>query len=120
MLKNTPNISVEDKNIDDTLSIFSIRDKIYFGVHGDFDNVSDTSVAKLALWAKTTPYCVLCGHKHHPAMTDISGIKVVQSGSLGGSGDEYTRQKRLSGAPSQTVIVVSSKGIECVYPIEFE
>lgn len=120
MLKNTPNISVEDKNIDDTLSIFSIRDKIYFGIHGDFDNVSDTSVAKLALWAKTTPYCVLCGHKHHPAMTDISGIKVVQSGSLGGSGDEYTRQKRLSGAPSQTAMVVSSKGIECVYPIEFE
>ena len=76
-------------------------------------------LAKLVLWAKTTPYCVLCGHRHFPAMTDVSGIKVVQSGSLGGSGDDYTRQKRLTGKPSQTVLVVNEKGIKAYYPIEF-
>ena len=118
MLKNADNIIVYDENIDETVSTFIIRDKLYFGVHGDFDSTNSTSIAKLALWVKMTPYCILCGHKHFPAMTDVSGIKVVQSGSLGGSGDEYTRQKRLTGKPSQTVLVVNNKGIKCCYPIE--
>lgn len=118
MLKNAENIKVYDEDIDETVSTFFVRDKLYFGVHGDFDNISDSSIAKLALWTKMTPYCVLCGHKHFPAMTDVSGIKVIQSGSLGGSGDEYTRQKRLTGKPSQTVLVVNNKGIKCCYPIE--
>lgn len=120
MLKNNDNIKVIDESLDDTLSTFMLRDKLYFAVHGDFDSTSDTSIAKLALWAKMTPYCVLCGHKHYPAMNDVSGIKIVQSGSLGGSGDEFTRQKRLTGKPSQTVLVVNEKGIRCCYPVELE
>ena len=117
MLKNVSNIIVEDENIDDTLSTFFVRDKLYYGVHGDFDGVNTNAVAKLVLWSKNTPYCILCGHKHYPAMTDVSGIKVVQSGSMAGSGDEYTRQKRLTGEPSQTVLIVNEKGIKCHYPI---
>lgn len=118
MLKNVETISVIDEDIDDTLSTFFIRNKLYFGIHGDLDTINEAAIAKLALWAKMTPYCVICGHKHYPAMTDISGIKVVQSGSLCGSGDEFTRQKRLTGKPSQTVLVVNNKGIKCCYPIE--
>ena len=118
LLKNCENIVVEDENIDDTFAEFWVRDKLYFGVHGDHDPMNDASIAKLALWAKMTPYCVLCGHKHFPAMTDVSGIKVVQSGSLCGSGDEFTRQKRLTGKPSQTVLVVGDNGIRACYPIE--
>ena len=117
MLKNVPNITVEDENIDDTLSTFFVRDRLYYGVHGDFDGANTNAVAKLVLWSKNTPYCILCGHKHYPAMTDVSGIKVVQSGSMAGSGDEYTRQKRLTGEPSQTVLVVNENGIKCHYPI---
>lgn len=117
LLKNVPNIVVEDENVDDTLSTFFLRDKLYYGIHGDFDATNMNSMAKLILWSKNTPYCVLCGHKHYPAMSDISGIKVVQSGSLCGSGDEYTRQKRLTGEPSQTVLVVNENGIKCHYPI---
>ena len=117
MLKNISNITVEDENIDDTLSTFFVRDKLYYAVHGDFDGKSTNAVAKLVLWSKNTPYCILCGHKHYPAMDDVSGIKIVQSGSIAGSGDEYTRQKRLTGEPSQTVLVVNEKGIRCHYPI---
>ena len=117
LLKNAPNITVDDNNVDDTLTAFFVRDKLYFAVHGDFDPTNTNSIAKLVLWAKMTPYCVLCGHKHYPAMTEISGIRVVQSGSLGGSGDELTRQKRLTGEPSQTVLVVDNSGIKCCYPI---
>lgn len=118
MLKNANNITVVDENIDDTLCIFEVRDKTYFAVHGDFDSMSDSSIGKLALWAKTTPYCVICGHRHYPAMSETANIKVVQSGSLGGSGDEYCKQKRLSGKPSQTVLVVDNNGIKCCYPVE--
>ena len=117
MLKNSQNISVIEENIDDTLSTFFVRDKLYYGVHGDFDGSSTNSVAKLVLWSKNTPYCILCGHKHYPEMTNVSGIKIVQSGSMAGSGDEFTRQKRLTGEPSQTVLVVNERGIKCHYPV---
>lgn len=117
MLKNVPNITVEDENIDDTLSTFFVKDKLYYAVHGDFDGTNANAVAKLVLWSKCTPYCILCGHKHYPAISDVSGIKVVQSGSMAGSGDEFTRQKRLTGEPSQTVLVVNEEGIKCHYPI---
>ena len=117
MLKNVQNITVEDENIDDTLSTFFVRDKLYYAVHGDFDGTSTSAVAKLVLWSKNTPYCILCGHKHYPATDDVSGIKIVQSGSMAGSGDEFTRQKRLTGDPSQTVLVVNKNGIKCHYPI---
>lgn len=120
MLKNSKNINVCDSHLDDTLSTFFVRDKLYFAVHGDFDSSSEAAIGKLSLWAKMTPYCVLCGHKHYSAMKDVSGIRVVQSGSLCGSGDEFTRQKRLTGKPSQMVLVVNDKGIKCCYPIELE
>ena len=51
------------------------------------------------------------------AHRNINQVRVVQSGSLCGSGDEYTRQKRLTGEPSQTVLVVNENGIKCHYPI---
>ena len=120
MLKNSNNIVVDDEDVDDTLSTFFVRDKLYFAVHGDFDSTTDSAIGKLALWAKMTPYCVLCGHKHYAAMNDVSGIKIIQSGSLCGSGDEFTRQKRLTGKPSQTVLVVNDKGIKCCYPVELD
>lgn len=53
-------------------------------------------------------------------MTEVSGIKVVQSGCLCGSGDDFTRQKRLSGNASQTVLLVDKNGIKACFPITFE
>lgn len=117
MLKEVKNVTIYDDNVDDTLASFFVKDKLYFAVHGDWDATTQSGISKLVLWAKMTPYCVLCGHKHYPAMSDISDIKVVQSGSLCGSGDDFTRQKRLTGKPSQTVLVVNEKGIKCCYPV---
>jgi predicted phosphodiesterase len=119
MLHNSHNITVEDE-FDDTFCTFFVRDKLYFGVHGDKDVISDLGVSKLVLWAGVKPDCIITGHKHHAAMSEVQGIKVIQSGSLGGSGDEYTREKRLKGKASQTVIVVNEKGIKAVYPLEFD
>lgn len=119
MLKHCDNVTVVSDTFDDTLGIFNIGAKTYFIQHGDYSATTESSIGKLVLWAKQTPYCVLTGHYHYPAMTDVSGIKVIQSGSLCGSGDDFTRSKRLTGKPSQTVIVTKEDGsIHGVYPVE--
>ena len=118
-MKNKKNVTVYGKTFDETLGLFNVGNKTYFIQHGDYTRINDTEIGKLVLWAKKTPYCILTGHMHYPAMTDISGIKVVQSGSLCGSGDEYTRSKRWTGAPSQTVLVTKQDGsIYGVFPVE--
>lgn len=119
MMANKNNVEVISHTFDDTLGIFNVGEKLYFIQHGDYSSITEAAIGKLVLWAKQTPYCILTGHLHYPAMTDVSDIKVIQSGSLCGSGDEYSRQKRLTGKPSQTVIVTRCDGsIYGVYPVE--
>lgn len=119
LMQSKDNVVVISHTFDDTLGIFNVGEKIYFIQHGDYSSITDAAIGKLVLWAKQTPYCILTGHLHYPAMTDVSDIKVIQSGSLCGSGDEYSRQKRLTGKPSQTVIVTRCDGsIYGVYPVE--
>jgi len=116
-LSHISNIEFSEDELDSTIATMIIRGKTYVSVHGDCDGYNDSSVAKLALWLGYTPYCVLYGHMHHPAMSQVAGVIMVQSGSLAGSGDEYTIQKRLRGNASQSVLVCTDNGIECCYPI---
>ena len=119
ILKNNHNIKVISHTFDDTLGITKIGNQIYFFQHGDYSSINESSISKLILWAKQVPYCILTGHMHHDAMMNISNVHIIQSGSLCGSGDEYTRSKRLTGNPSQTVIVTNEEGfIHGVYPVE--
>ena len=121
MMEKKENVKVVSHTFDDTLGMFNVGEKLYFIQHGDYSSITEASIGKLVLWAKQTPYCILTGHMHYPAMTDVSGIKVIQSGSLCGSGDEFTRQKRLTGKPSQTVLVTKGDGsIYGVYPVELD
>jgi hypothetical protein len=66
------------------------------------------------------PYAVLFGHKHHCAVDEANGIKMIQGGSLAGSGEQFTIEKRIRGNASQMVCICSDRGIESYYPIEFE
>lgn len=119
MLKGIDNIHIQTEELDSTMFSFNIGNEWYVGVHGDYDSMNDTSIAKLCMWLGYKPSCVLMGHKHHPAMTEVSGVKVIQSGSLCGSGDNFTREKRLRCNASQTVLVCDSHGkIESIYPVE--
>lgn len=43
---------------------------------------------------------------------------MIRGGSLAGSGDDYTIEKRLTGKASQMVCVCDSTGVICYYPIE--
>ena len=48
----------------------------------------------------------------------VNGVKIIQGGSLPGSGDDYTISKRLCGNPSQTCFIMNNRGIEAHYPVE--
>lgn len=109
-----------DGKMDSGIAAMEIRGKKYVAVHGDYDGFTKQSMARLMLMIGVMPYAVIMGHRHYPAFSDESGIRVVQGGSLGGSGDDYTIEKRLSGKPSQTVCVCGDKGIQCIYPVMFE
>lgn len=113
-------VVMPNSNIDSGIAGFDIRGKDYVAVHGDYDTASRTSVARLMQMLRYMPYAVIMGHRHFPAVTDESGVRVIQGGSLCGAGDDYTIEKRLIGKPSQTVCVCTDNGIECVYPIVFD
>ena len=119
MLMHVDNIQVYDSvEKDSTFCQFDVGDKTYIGVHGDYDGMSDASISKLVLWLGYRPYAILMGHKHYPAMTEVANIVAVQSGSLCGAGDDFTREKRLAGKPSQTVLVCNEDGsIKAMYPV---
>lgn len=67
-------------------------------VHGDFDAATESSVYRLSTSVGFIPYGVLCGHKHTPEYKELNGVKIIQSGSMCGSGDSYTVEKRLTGS----------------------
>lgn len=109
-----------EANIDSGIAVFMINDKKYVSVHGDFDTFSKTGVQNLVTMIGEIPYAVLFAHKHVNAINDCNGIKMIQGGSLCGSGDQFTVESRLAGNASQMVCVCGDGGIEAFYPIEFE
>ena len=114
------NIKVLHDNFDNTVSKIIVHGKNYVCVHGDYDSPTSNSVGKLCMMIGEFPYAILAGHKHTPMTNEFNGIKFIQSGSLSGSGDDFTVQKRLSGKPNQTVLVCNDSGIECIYNVELK
>lgn len=110
----------EFSRIDSGISIFELYGKEYVAVHGDFDNLNKTGVGNLSMMLGRIPYAIMNGHNHFPSNTDVNGVKIIQGGSMAGSGDDYTIEKRLSGKPNQTVLVCGEEGIDCIYNIELK
>lgn len=118
-LGDVPNFEViDDANIDSTIAIVDICGKEYVLVHGDHDSFTKTGVQSLVTMIGSVPYAVLFGHLHTPAVDECNGIKMIRGGSLAGSGDDFTIQKRLGGDPSQMVFVADANGVEAYYPIK--
>ena len=102
---------------DTTIGEVNICNNKYWTVHGDYDSFNRNGLANLVLAKGYKPAGIFCGHLHASAMEDIADIKYIRSGSLGGSGDDYTVEKRLTGKPSQTVVICNDEGIKCIYPV---
>mgnify|MGYP003294742099 CR=1 FL=1 len=118
MTSHVPNIHLLNRNIDSGIFDLSVRGKTYIGIHGDMDSLNSNSIRKLISMIGFFPYAIIAGHNHYPASTEVDGVKVIQSGCLCGSGDDYTKEKRLSGKANQTVIVCNECGIDAVYNVE--
>lgn len=116
--KHLVNITVLHRNLDSGISDLSVRGKTYINVHGDSDNMTSNAVGKLCMMLGFFPYAIIGGHRHTPAYQEFNGVKYIQSGSLAGSGDDYTLSQRLSGKASQTVLVCTEKGIDAIYNVE--
>lgn len=117
MTSHIKNIEYLDNNIDSGISDIEVRGKHYVSVHGDYDVFGKNGASNLVMMLGFFPDCIISGHKHYAAYDESSGVPWVQSGTLVGSGDSYTIEKRLVGYPSQTVIVCNDSGIDCIYNI---
>lgn len=111
---------MKHRNIDIGIADVNVCGKTYIAVHGDMDSMSKQGVANLSMLLGFIPYAVLKGHMHTPAMNEYSGVKMIQSGSLVGGGDNYTIEKRMTGNPSQTLLVCDNEGIDCIYHVDLK
>lgn len=112
-------IFIDEFNYDPSIGSVVIRDKEYLVVHGDWDGADQSSVAKLVFMIGHIPEAVIMGHLHNNSFQNISNVKVIRSGSLCGTGDDYTMSKRIVGAPEQMVLVVDEGGIRSLHPVTF-
>lgn len=109
---------MKHRNLDVGIVDISIHHHNYIAVHGDYDPMTKQGISNLCMMLGFIPYSVIRGHNHFPATSTINNVKVIQSGSLSGAGDQHTVEKRLVGKPSQTVLVCNEKGIKCTYDID--
>ena len=117
-MNDVANFGYHRNYYDTGISQIFIRGKEYVGVHGDYDDYSANGVSKLCMALKHVPYAVLYGHLHTCSVMESNGVKMIRGGSLCGSGDEYTLEKRLTGSASQMVCVCNEDGVEAYYPVE--
>ena len=118
-LYNVENFHVVENDIDTSIATFDIRGKTYVATHGDYDGFNKGDTQKLVSMIREFPEAWFSGHMHTIAVDEVNEIKMVRGGSIAGSGDDYTIEKRLSGKPSQLVCVVDKEGIKAYYPIYF-
>lgn len=117
-LNGVSNIHFLERNLDNGIYDLNIRGKSYIAVHGDYDSFNKTGVANLSMMLGYVPYAITFGHLHTCAVDEAHGVKMIRGGSLGGSGDDYTLEKRLVGKASQMVCICDKNGVVCYYPIE--
>lgn len=118
-LYNVENFHVIDNDIDTSIALFNIRGKSYVATHGDYDGFNKGDVQRLISTIREFPEAWFTGHLHTMAVDEVNEVKMIRGGSLAGSGDDYTVEKRLTGKASQLVCIVNDNGLKAYYPIYF-
>jgi hypothetical protein len=115
-LENQTNFhSLLHRSIDDGIAEINIDGRSYILIHGDYDNTTRQGYLALSDMVGFFPDYIVCGHKHFCSYNQST--KFIQSGSLAGSGDDYTIEKRLKGCASQMVCICNEHGVKGVFPI---
>ena len=117
-LQNFTNIHFHLNTIEESIAMFNVRGNVVMASHGDKDSPENV-VQKLTMMFSVKPQLCYLGHRHKNAMTTVYNTKVIESGCMSGT-DSYAIDHRLSGKPSQTVSVVNSAGLVCLYDINFD
>lgn len=115
-LSHINNVTVHNCNNPTYFEMY-VRGMNIVGVHGDKDGMSDSSISRLVMWLGKMPDMILMGHKHYAALSTYYNIPVIQSGSLVGSGDQFTTDHRLGGHGSQSIVVVNQNGMKALLPV---
>lgn len=117
-LQNYENIHFHVNNIEHSVAMFTVRNNSVFASHGDKDTVENIVQHMTMMFGAKPDICYL-GHRHFNSYTTVYNTKVIQSGCLSGS-DDYCMDHRLQNRPEQTITVVNSGGIECIYDVKFD
>lgn len=108
-LNNYPNF----KYIKSQDTTFADIDGMWF-VHGDNDNFGKSGLSNLVLAKGFKPTAIFMGHLHSFAVNDCYDVKICRGGSLCGSGNDYTIEKRLKGKPTQ-LMAIAENGELCQF-----
>jgi len=119
-LYNVDNFHVIENDIDTSIALFNVRGKSYVATHGDYDGFNKGDTQRLVSVIREFPEAWFTGHLHTIAVDEVNEIKMIRGGSLAGSGDDYTIEKRLTGKASQLICIADDNGLKAYYPIYFE
>lgn len=86
----------------------------YWFVHGDNDAFGKAGLSNLVLAKGYKPHAIFSGHMHTRAIDDCYDVKICRGGSLCGSGNDYTIEKRLKGKPTQ-LMAIAEDGEVCQF-----
>lgn len=115
-LQNFKNIFIEENKINPEIAMFNIRGVNVFAAHGHKDAPSNV-VQNFTLMFGIKPDIVLLGHRHTNGMSTVFNAKIIESGSVSGA-DVYATSIRKDNRPEQTVSVINSDGLVCLYDIQ--
>ena len=116
-LQNYKNIKFFRNKIEESIAMFNVRNNTVMASHGDKDAPSNV-VQKFTLLFGICPSLVYLGHRHSNGLTTVYDTKVVESGCLSGV-DNYALDLRIKSRPSQTISVVTTEGLDCLYDVKF-
>lgn len=117
-LQNFENIICNYNEIEESIAMFSVRNNVIMASHGDKDEPSNV-VQKFTLLFGIRPALIYLGHRHKNGMSTVYATKVIESGTLSGT-DNFALDHRLNTKPSQSVSVITEKGLDCLYNVEFD
>lgn len=108
-LRDVYNIKILDDDDSTGLKHMYIGNAHIVVVHGELDVMNEAGVAKLQGVAGTCD-AIITGHLHYASYKDVMGVHVIQSGTILDSADQYCLKNRLSGCPSQAMVLFSEDG----------
>jgi hypothetical protein len=111
---------LESANLDSGIAMFHIFGNYFLSVHGDYDDFTKNGVQNLITMVGLIPKYILFAHHHTCSVDEANGIVMIRGGSLVGTGDQHTLEKRIRGHASQMVCVCSEDGVEAFYPVRLD